>query len=170
MNRHRSLARSPRSGPADNERGAALILAIGVMLMVGLISAGVMGFVITSVRGSSSLGESRNRQYAADAAVESDIARVRVIPNVGINSCGGPTTYTFNTHTVRVQCTNQPQLVFDPAQAVFVIQRNVVFVACVDTGADCGSEILLTAQVNYQMAPATTTVSRAYVQSWSVNR
>ena len=34
----------------DPERGAALVFAMGVMILVGLISAGVLGFVATGVR------------------------------------------------------------------------------------------------------------------------
>ena len=46
-----------------DERGAALILVIGFMLMVGAISAGLLGFINTSVSARPRLDTVRNRQY-----------------------------------------------------------------------------------------------------------
>jgi type II secretory pathway component PulK len=70
----------PCSSPADHdERGAALILAVGVMLLVGLISGSLLAYITTSVQGRSDLDTIRNRQYAADAAIEYAIDQVRAL-------------------------------------------------------------------------------------------
>ena len=48
--------------------------------------------------------------------------------------------------------------------------RNVIFSACVDTGATCLDDaVIVRAQVNFQQA-ATGLVTKTSVQSWSVNR
>jgi hypothetical protein len=50
-----------------------------------------------------------------------------------------------------------------------VAQRNVIFSACVSTGAVCvASKVIIRAQVNFQQLGAG--VTKTYVQSWSVNQ
>ena len=153
----------------DPERGAALVFAMGVMILVGLISAGVLGFVATGVGNRRTLDDVRNRQYAADFAIESDIARVRTLGvNVGVSSCGAGGPYTANSFSVRVECTNRSVIAFNAG--VFFQQRNVGFVACLSSFNPCAGHEIINAQVNYDLNAAGNAIERTYVQSWSVSR
>ena len=154
-----------------DDRGAALVLALGVMLMVGAISAGLLSFITTSVMARPQLDTLRNREYAADGAVEVAIARVRNIGGEGPTKvlCGGPDNITLNGVAIRVDCADVPtptRLGWD--------QRNVIFTACPDTGVACTDPSItpiIRAQVNYEVPPTSpVVVSRTYVQAWSVNR
>jgi Tfp pilus assembly protein PilX len=162
----------------DPERGAALILAIAVMLFVGLVSAGLMSYVITSVSARVSLDQTRNRQYAADAAVEYAVASVRGLasPGPGQAACGGPYTppALANSPAMRVDCANNSTLAFNATTATFYLQRNVVFTACeasVPTVPCPEGDVIVRAQVNYEVPPGASAIPiRTYVQAWSVNR
>lgn len=153
----------------DPERGAALIMAIGVMLMVGAITAGLLAFITTSVGARPDLDALRNRQYSADAAIETAIARVRALPSPGITACGGPDSATFNNVQITVECENR--LTLTPAG---YLQRNVRFVACESSdAAQCEDRAVITAQVNYESRTSNLdhpVIDRTNIQSWSVNR
>jgi Tfp pilus assembly protein PilX len=153
-----------------SEQGAALVLAIGVMVVIGMIATTSLALITTSLHARANLDPIRDRQYAADGAVESAIATVRTVadPGPGLASCGGPYTYpAVNGVAIRVVCANAPTLT-----TTGYLQRNVIFTACVDTGAVCtDSTAIVRAQVNYEAASITApTITRTYVQSWSVNR
>lgn len=169
-----------------DERGATLILAIGFMLVIGGIGAGVVSSVATGLNGRTVLDRLRNREYAADGAVEYAIASVRQLKLDDPDNPGGPAVADCgpNNHYSRkgpdalngidiwVDCSNQRTLVDG------LLQRNVVFTACVDTGfvddgnPKCAGATIVRAQVNYQAksAGALMVVTRTWVQSWSVNR
>lgn len=171
-----------------DERGATLILAIGFMVVVGGIGAGVVSSVATGFNGRTVLDRLRNREYAADGAVEFAIASVRQLSEAtgdpggpGVADCGGhdKTNHysrkgpdALNGIDIWVDCSNQRTLVDG------LLQRNVVFTACVDPGfvddgnPKCGGSTIVRAQVNYQAksAGALMVVTRTWVQSWSVNR
>jgi hypothetical protein len=161
------MRRRVRSG---SEQGAALVLAIGVMVVLGLLATTCLALITTSMHDRAALDPIRNRQYAADGAAESAIARVRTVssPGPGLAPCGGPYTYPpLNSVAIHVDCTNVPTLTTGG-----FLQRNVIFTACVDTGVACtDSTAIVRAQVNYEATSATApTITRTYVQSWSVNR
>jgi hypothetical protein len=157
-----------------DERGAALLLAIAFLVVVGGIGGALLGAVTSGVNGRTRLDSARDRQYAADAAIETAIARVRTIaaPGPALSSCGGPDYLTLNGKQIRVDCTNAPTLTFRG-----FLQRNVIFSACEQASPDvaCGGSstpIVLRAQVNYQAIGSTVSphVTRTWIQSWSVNR
>ncbi len=151
-----------------SEQGAALVLAIGVMVVIGLIATTSLALITTSVNGRATLDAVRNRQYAADGAVEATIAHVRTVSSPGLGPCGGPYTYpALNKVAIHVDCVNVPTLTTSGA-----LQRNVVFTACIDTGVLCtDSSAIVRAQVNYEATSISNpTITRTYVQSWSVNR
>jgi type II secretory pathway pseudopilin PulG len=157
-----------------DEDGVALVLAVVVMVVIGLMSAAILATITSGVRNRGTLDNVRDREYAADAAIEAAIANLRNTgANPGFGSCAPSTpTFTVNDVTVRVGCTNVPRI----TQQGF-LQRNVVFVTCEDTGAACdddsGDERLHTivrAQVNFEVGPSSPTVTKTYVQAWSVNR
>ena len=56
-----------------NDSGAALILAIGFVLLVSAIGGALAALVISSNATGNSLERVRNRQYAADSAIQKAI-------------------------------------------------------------------------------------------------
>ncbi|MBI5088131.1 MAG: hypothetical protein HZB15_04515 [Actinobacteria bacterium] len=166
--------------PADSlrstrhtDRGASLIVTIGVMLMVGSISAGLISLTTSSLRNRDGLEQVRNRQYAAEGAIEEAIAQVRVQPGPALEACNGADGFvldaTMNALAVRVDWHNACGVVRSSDGRV-VAQRNVIFTACLDTGAACADAAVITrAQVNFQQA-SSGVVTKVFVQSWSVNR
>lgn len=156
----------------DDERGASLVLAIVFMVVVGGIVGGTLAMVSSGLKNRVKLDEARDREYAADAAIEYAIAQVRTTgaSGPGLSSCGTPLTYTPEAgNTMRVDCTNVPTLTFGG-----LLQRNVVFNACVASlGAPCNdANSVIRAQVNFETTGGGTSVvtTRTWVQSWSVNK
>jgi Tfp pilus assembly protein PilX len=153
-----------------SEQGAALVLAIGVMVVIGLMATTSLALITTSMHDRAALDPIRDRQYAADGAVESAIARVRTTasPGPGLAPCGGPYAYpALNNVAIHVDCVNAPTL----TRGGF-LQRDVIFTACIDAGVACtDSTAIVRTQINYEAAsPTAPTITRTYVQSWSVNR
>jgi hypothetical protein len=157
------------------ERGAALILAIAFMVVVGGIGAAVTASVTSGLNGRVVLDELRNREYAADGAIETSITRIRGLSNPGGNpaECSSTTPvdspFTLNGVTVRVDCVNAPAVVGAPN--AIVLQKNVIFTACVNTGIKCSDDnhnVIIRASVNFQGTGPPGQV-KTYVQAWSVN-
>ena len=169
-----------KSGPSRDERGASLVLAILFVVVIGGIMGASFTLVNSGLQNRASLDVARNREYAADAAVEYAITQVRDLPapGPGFTGCaagtpGYPYTYASvpdnaTTVDIRVNCTNVPTLTFSGYQ-----QQNVIFNACIENGADCtDSTSIIRAQVNFEAERSGTVVSvtRTWVQSWSVNK
>ena len=155
-----------------DERGAALVLVIAFMVVIGLLTSALLGSLISAVDDRAVLDSVRDRQYAADAAVEGAIARVRGLPPQGpaLHTCDGPDLPSqLNGVLIRVDCTNVPIEGFNGGG--FFVQRNVIFTSCLNTGVACtNATTIVRAQVNYEALDAETpTVTKTYVQSWSVN-
>ena len=152
-----------------DERGAALILAIAFMVVIGMITSAMLSSLTSAVSDRGVLDTVRNRQYAADAAVETSIARVRDLPapGPGRQPCGPPDTSALNDTPIRVDCTDARTVTIDGFE-----QRNVIFTSCVDTSVACtDATTIVRAQVNYEVLdPANPVVTKTYVQSWTVNR
>ena len=161
--------RSPH--PQHDDVGAALLLAIGFVLMIGAISAGLASLATSSLNNRDSLEFTRNRQYSADGAIELAIADVRGRLDRGELTCstpGGFTRDSLNGIDIRVDWTNACGVV-QSSDGTVVAQRNVTFSACEDTGGKCAdANIVIRAQVNFEQAASA--VTKTYVQSWSVNR
>ena len=155
-----------------NESGVALVLALSFMVLVGVVTSALLSSLISSVQQRSVLDGVRNRQYAADAAVEKDIARVRALGGAGAGSqpCAPATriAYSLNGHTIHVTCTNVPTKTITGFD-----QRNVVFASCIDTGSgECTTtNTIVSAQVNYEgEGLPTPIISKTYIQSWTAAR
>jgi hypothetical protein len=158
-----------------DERGAALLLAIAFLIVVGLIGGGVISLISSASVDRAALDNARNREYSADAAIETAIGQVRTnmtTNNKALTPCDGlPVSVALNGVTVSVTCTYAPTI----TTTRFYL-RNVIFTAqCASPyTARCpnGSEIIR-AQVNYASSSLLTdpsiVVNRTYVQSWSVN-
>jgi len=156
---HRSIRR--------NDSGAALLLAIGFVLLVSAISAALAALIMTNSRTGIVLDSVRNRQYAADAAVQDAIVRVRLLDRALPPTCGFEST--FNDVDIRVDCGNAISVVGTGDNEV-LSQRNVIFIACEDTNAPCDdSDVIIRAQVNFEQR-YTDNVTKTFIQSWSVNR
>ncbi len=164
------------SSRARDERGVALIMAVVVMVVVGVISATVVALLTTGLRHRDPLDTLRNEQYAADGDIEAAIADVRANPVAGLNIANCPRSWTttaaqipkLNGVDMRVDCTNA----FSIAPGGFR-QYNVTFVACATPNTPCtDTSTILSAQVNFeaQQSGPNVTITRTYVQSWSVDR
>ena len=148
------------------DSGAALLLAIGFVVMIGMISAGLASLATSSLANRDTLERVRDRQYAADGATEQAIVQVSsftcdTVPNV-------PIVNTLNGVSIRVDWINACRSVTTSDGSPY-LQRNVIFSACVNTGNPCNNvDVIIRAQVNFE--PASGPVTKTYVQSWSVNR
>jgi type II secretory pathway pseudopilin PulG len=158
-----------------NESGAALVLTIVVLVVIGGLSASLMASLTTGFKGRAALDQVRNREYAADGAVEYAVTQVRQLasPGAGNAACGptlasGATGYihTLNGISIEVDCTNRHDIT-----TALLLERDVAFTACLNTGHSCtNSSSIINASVNFTTASAaSSTVTRTYVQSWSVN-
>lgn len=170
-----------RARRCHGERGASLILVLAFMLVIGGIGAAVVSSVTSGLNSRNVLDDVRNRQYAADGGIEYAIATLRDKPFIGLGACGDtaftpPDHYThrLNDILIRIDCANKSTVL--PGSGL--LQRNVVFTACevdpeVDPDADtqCNStpatSFIIRAQVNFA---GKTSITRTWVQSWSVNR
>jgi hypothetical protein len=158
---------TPTSHRSDRDSGAALLLAIGFVLMISAISGGLIALAISSLNNRGDLEQVRNRQYAADGAIEKAISDVR---GATCASPSGVTMDRLNSMDIRVDWTNACGVVQGPEGTVLA-QRNVVFSACVKPQPDgvCpDAAIIIRAQVNFEQGLGA--VTKTYVQSWSVNR
>ena len=149
------------------------------MLAMSGVIGGLVTFVTSSTLSSVSLQRTRDRQYAADAAVEQAIRFVHTdtTTNAFVGSyCSTqsgrqfltPTPATINNVRIRVDCIGAPVPVLDDLNRV-VIQRNVIFLACVVNGTTACTDAtaILTAKVNFPTNAAGAVVG-SFVQSWSV--
>jgi len=165
--RRRNRAR-PRP---DEDRGAALFIAIGFVFMVGAIAAGLISLTTSSLNNRTTLASVRNRQYAADGAIEEAIALVRAQGGTALSSCstaGGNLVTSINSSSIRVDWTNACTIIRG-SDGSPVAQHDVVFNACVDKGVPCaGNAVVINAQVNFEQG-SSGAVTKTYVQSWSVN-
>ena len=147
------------------DSGAALLLAIGFVVMVSAIGGGLAALATSSMNNRNTLELVRNREYAADGAIENAIAQVRG------QTCASPgasiVDSTLNGVAIRVDWVNACVSVAD-SNGTSIQQRNVLFSAFCQTPSDATckiSDVIIRAQVNFQDTPAKT-----FVQSWSVNR
>ncbi len=162
--------------PTAPDSGASLLLAIGFILMVGVMSAGLVGLATSSLNNRATLSVLRNREYAADGAIEQAIAQVRVLTDAAVASgaspCSPPNTPISDTLTgltMRVEWV-QACGVVQATDGTVVGQHNVIFSACADVGTPCDpAQVIVRAAVDFQQASGGV-VTKTYVQSWSVNR
>jgi hypothetical protein len=158
------------------DSGAALIMVVGFILMVGMIGGGLIGLATSGLNNRSTLQLVRDRQYAADAAINQAIADARARPPVTpCTAATGSTTYPKLNSTgvsIRVDWDNScANNTVKSSDGTFFPQRNIIFSAfCGDqTLPDCNfPAVIIRAQVNFEPASGATT--KTYVQSWSVTR
>lgn len=162
--------RRPRREHED--RGAALLLAVGLVVMIGAIAGGLAGLATSGVNNRVTLEQVRDREYAADGAIENAISQVRLLTCA--STSGSITDASMNSVSIRVDWANACGAVQSTDGSV-VSQRNVMFLACLNTGSPCSDTavpavpVIIRAQVNFEQA-LVGAVTKTYVQSWSVNR
>ena len=159
-----------RDRPA-HDRGAALVVAIGFVVMIGMIGAGLTSMISSGVGNRARLEVVRDRQYAADGAIETEIATmVSELPG-GSVACGDTRTSTVSANglAIRVEAFVTCGAVRGDSGAPEV-QRSTVFTACVDPGGPCpADDVILRALVGFDQA-TDGTVLHTSVHSWSVLR
>ena len=157
---------------STRDRGASLILAIGFVLLIGLIVGALTTLIASSANNRVSLINLRDRQYAAEAGIEEAIVSIRTALDAAaapqvyeIPTCGWSSN--LNGVDVRVDCTRAVNAIASTDGDV-IAQHNVVFVACLDTGSACDTDTpVIRAQVNFEKK-FTDAVTKTYIQSWSV--
>jgi type II secretory pathway pseudopilin PulG len=164
--------RRPR--PQHQDSGASLILAIAFVVMIGAIAAGLASLATSSMNNRTTLEQVRDRQYAADGAIEEAISTVRsFLAGSDRDDCRSKGSFppdTLNSLAIQVDWRNACGVV-RASDGTVVAQRNVILSACVEPTADvecADANVIIRAQVNFQQA--STGVTKTYIQSWSVNR
>jgi hypothetical protein len=161
-----------------DERGAALILAIAFMVVIGAVSGAVLSMLTSGLSSRVALDGARDREYAADAAIQTAISQVYLAANTSHQVPGQPCPVIANhaltndghTVTIHTDCVGAPALTRELYR-----QLNVIFTTCeqgkVSGGACPPSSVIIRAQVNFQAtgAGADLHVQRTWVQAWSVN-
>ena len=154
-----------------DDRGAALFIAVGFVVLVGAVVAGLVSVAVSSLNDRAILVAVRNRQYAADGAIEQAITQVRMGGGTPLSSCsaaGGNLVTSVNSVAIRVDWRNACTVIRGTDGGA-VAQHDVIFSACVDKGQPCASNaIIINAQVNFEQGTSGA-VTKTYVQSWSIN-
>jgi hypothetical protein len=139
------------------------------MVMIGAMAAGLTSMVTSGVGNRIALEELRDRQYAADGAVEAAIAEMRVAIEAGRLGCGDTwaTKSSLNELGVLVEAEVDCVAVAGPDQLP-VRQYVGRFFACPDPIAGCtADDATVQALVGFE-TDAKGRVLDTAVRSWSV--
>jgi Tfp pilus assembly protein PilX len=161
-----------------DERGAALILAIAFMVLVGVIGAALLGATTSGLHNRQALERTRDKEYAADAAIESAITQVRTLaaPGPALHTCGpyplAAGSVSAGAPAIQVDCAGVPTLTIRG-----LLQRNVLFTSCLQSDVDTAtgtckpSSVIIRALVNFETSGSGSAivVTHTTVQTWSVN-
>jgi hypothetical protein len=153
------------------DRGAALIIAIGFVVMIGAIAAGLTAMVTSGVGNRAALEQIRDRQYAADGAVEDAVAETRVLLDVGKFTCGDASAGStrMNDVDVRVELVVTCTAVLGD-DGFPVVQMSGAFVACEDRRTACeAADVVVRTLVAFETDAGGRVVGTS-VRSWSVLR
>src|SRR5262245_46770104 len=93
------------------EDGASLILVVAFMVIIGAISAAVISTTGSGLQSRVALDQARNREYAADAAIESMIASARA---AGGAACPSAANSSLNGIDIHVDCRVNPAVIVKP--------------------------------------------------------
>jgi Tfp pilus assembly protein PilX len=158
-----------------DERGAALVLALVFMLVIGAIGGAVLSMLTSGLGNRITLDQARDREYAADGAIQAAVAQIRAIP--ASQSYAGPgqpcpaiPDHTLNGVTIHTDCVGAPAVT-----RALIRQLNVIFTTCssgdVTAGSCPAAKVIIRAQINFQAVGtgADLTIQRTWVQAWSVN-
>jgi Tfp pilus assembly protein PilX len=164
------------------ERGAALILAIAFMVVIAAVSGAVLSMLTSGLSSRVALDDARDREYAADGAIQAAISQTYVAANgsghvIPGQPCLAIPDHTINNDghdvTIHTDCASAPAVTRD-----LIRQLNAVFTTCEANKVPStpplvcpASSVIIRAQVNFQAtgAGADLHVQRTWVQAWSVN-
>ena len=165
------MTNPPRTLDVSRDRGAALIIAIGFVVMIGAIAAGLTSMVTSGVGNRIALERLRDRQYAADGAIEDAVATMHVSLDAGRVTCGDAWAQSANLNGVDIRVESAVTCNAVLAGDGFpVVQTSGSFVACDDRRAACDDrEIVVRALVAFEADSAGRVVGTS-VRSWSVLR
>lgn len=139
--------------------------------MIGAMAAGLTSMIISGVGNRVALDDIRDRQYAADGAVEQAVATMRAGAAAGTVACGATSTSraTLNGIAIRVDATAGCVAVTgtDGLPVRQVVGR---FVACTDSASACtAGTSTVSATVAFPL-DASGRGSTSTVRAWSVLR
>ena len=125
---------------ADDD-GGVLVLAVIFVFVVGLLGGAIATFASASLTQTTSLGNGRTQEYAAEGAIQVAIQRVRDLntaaaaPGYGSPSTACPTTtVTIPATTGALSVSLKVMCVVGQASVPF--QRKIVFAACSSATSD----------------------------------
>ena len=165
------MNRAPHAARPDQDPGAALIVAIGFVVMIGMIAAGLTAMVTSGVGNRAILESVRNRQYAADGAVEEAIAALVDELATGVVGCGLERAQRTNANAIdiRVETLVTCGAVSGP-DGLPEVQLSGVLSACRETGRPCApDDVIVRAFVGFGQDTDGSPLSTS-VHSWSVLR
>lgn len=147
------------------------MIAVAFVMMIGTILAALAAMVTSGVGNRAALEAVRDRQYAADGAVEQVIAATRADVDDGTVTCGDRSATIVTVDEIRIRVDRQ--IICGATlggDGLPVTQLNLVATACEDTGAACADDaVVVRALVGFELG-AGGTVTHVPVHSWSVNR
>lgn len=156
---------------APHDRGAALVVAVAFVVMIGTIAAGLTAMVTSGLNTRAALQEIRDRQYAADGAVEQAIAAARSQIGLDALTCDDESASSATVNGVDIHVDRL--VICDAAVGTTglpVTQLSAVFTACTGAPAACAEEdVIVRALVGFEL-DADGTVVHVPVYSWSVER
>jgi hypothetical protein len=155
-----------------DERGASLVLAIVFMVVIGAVSGAVLSMLTSGLSNRVALDGARDREYAADGAIQAAVAQIRAIPASQTYAgpglpCPAISNHQLNGVTIHTDCVAAPAVTRDLYR-----QFNVIFTTCAGTTGPCpNAKVIIRAQVNFQAigSGASLQIQRTWVQAWSVN-
>lgn len=165
------MTRTTSTHDPARDRGAALIIAIGFVVMIGAIAAGLTSMVTSGVGNRIALEQLRDRQYAADGAIEDAVATMRIYLDAGKVTCADAwaQSVSLNGVDIRVESAVTCNAVL-AGDGFPVVQASGSFVACDDRRSACDDrEIVVRALVAFEADAGGRVVGTA-VRSWSVLR
>lgn len=163
----------------EGESGAALLLAIVLVFVLGVVFVALGSATSNDLLNSNNLTTVRSTEYAADGAMTIAIHSVRYGSNayaktMATNCLPSLNPETINGVTMYVYCTRISYQPFSPT-------RNILFEACMSSSPCTSSNTVIQAEVdfddfdpnnNYQCFGATTTTcgTSMDVTSWIVTK
>ena len=125
-----------------DDNGGVLVLAVIFVFVVGLLGGAIATFASASLTQTTSLGNGRTQEYAAEGAIQVAIQQIRDLntqataPGYGVSACPTisvtiPATTGALSESLKVMCVL--------GQASLPFERKIVFAACPSgtTDANC---------------------------------
>jgi hypothetical protein len=155
-----------------DERGQALLIALGFVAMFGVIAASLGSYATANLMSSERLRNVRSAQFAVDGAVKTAVNWAQSDANIPASAVSATTncfrSQSINGVTVQVVCqATAPGPATPPTSGVTV--QTVTFYGCRSTVPTCdASTALLVAQA--QISRVLSVTRSLTVTSWSVKK